>query len=516
MSTPLDVIVVGGGIAGMTYATQLADRAGERSVRIRILSKAAVQVSNSYHAQGGVAAVMRREDSFMDHVRDTLVVGGGRNDADVVRIVVQQGPALIRGLIGLGAHFDREPGGALQLAREGGHSTARVVHHRDRTGEEIVRVLQQRVKGTPTITVVPDQRAIDLVMEGDGSERRCIGVRAVDLCTGDLTDHFAHAVVLATGGAGRLYEHTTNPPGATGDGIAMGIRAGARTRDMAFVQFHPTALYTGKRGTVNLISEAVRGAGARLLGADKQPLMAGVHPMGDLAPRHVVARAIHREMVRAGVDHVWLDVSPIGIHRFTHEFPGIARHCRDAGLLPGRDLLPVMPVAHYMCGGLRTDDCGRTSIAGLYALGECAGSGLHGADRLASNSLLEALVIPERAAGATLEASTVDPVRSSCTVMHSRLAKRPVEIVDRAMGALTHGMTTHAGIVRNAKGLESVLRVISCIERQLQPIWHRRRWSPGLMDLRDLLVVARSLTEAAMREPVSVGAHYMEEVPVSC
>ena len=512
MSTPLDVIVVGGGIAGMTYATQLADQAGERPVRIRILSKAAVQVSNSFQAQGGVAAVMRTEDSFADHVRDTLAVGGGRNDADVVRLVVQEGPALIRGLIGLGAHFDKEPGGALQLAREGGHSTARVVHHRDRTGEEIVRVLQQRVNGTPTITVIPDQRAIDLILEGEGTEQRCIGVRAVDLRTGDITDHFAHAVVLATGGAGQLYEHTTNPPGATGDGIAMGIRAGARTRDMAFVQFHRTALYTGKRGTANLISEAVRGAGARLLGADKQPLMAGVHPMGDLAPRHIVARAIHREMVRAGVDHVWLDAGPIGIQRFTHEFPGIALQCRDAGLLPGRDLLPVMPAAHYMCGGLRTDDRGRTSIAGLFALGECAGSGLHGADRLASNSLLEALVIPKRAAEATWEAPHEETIPAPRTIAHDRLAKRPVEFVGRAMNALTHGMTLHAGIVRNEKGLESALRVINCIERQLQPIWHRRRWSPGLMDLRDLLVVARSVVEAAVREPVSIGAHYVEDM----
>lgn len=511
MRTPLNVIVVGGGIAGMAYATQLADQAGKRPVRIRILSKASVQVSNSYQAQGGVAAVMRGEDSFADHVRDTLAVGGGRNDAEVVRLVVQEGPAMIRGLIGLGVHFDKEPGGALELAREGGHSTARVVHHRDRTGEEIVRVLQQRVQATAAISVVPDQRAIDLITAGEGATRRCIGVRAVDLRSGDITEHFAHAVVLATGGAGQLYEHTTNPPGATGDGIAMGIRAGACTRDMAFVQFHPTALFSGRRGTANLISEAVRGAGARLLGADKQPLMAGIHPMGDLAPRHVVARAIHREMVRAGVDHVWLDAGPIGIQRFTHEFPGIAEQCRDTGLLPGRDLLPVMPAAHYMCGGLFTDDRGHTSIHGLFALGECAGSGLHGADRLASNSLLEALVIPKRAAEATWETPCAQAVPAPRTIAQHRLAKRPVEIVGRAMTALTHAMTMHVGIIRHTKGLESALRVINCIERQVEPIWKRRRWTPGLMDLRDLLVVARSVTDAALHEPVSVGAHYLED-----
>ena len=511
MSSTLDVIVVGGGIAGMTYATQKADKARRREVRIRILSKAAVQVSSSFHAQGGVAAVMRAEDSFEDHVRDTLTVGEGRNDADVVRLVVKQGPTMIRGLIGLGAHFDKDRGGALQLAREGGHSAARVVHHRDRTGEEIVRVLQQRVRDTPVIELVMDQRVLDLLTEGDGAHRRCIGVRTVDLRTGDVIEHFAHAVVLATGGAGRSFEHTTNPPGATGDGVAMGIRAGALTRDMAFVQFHPTALFTGERGTVSLISEAVRGAGARLLTVDGRPLMAGIHPMGDLAPRNVVARAIHREMMHTGARYVHLDVSPIGVERFSSEFPGIAADCRDAGLLPGRDLLPVMPAAHYLCGGLRTDSRGRTSIHGLYALGECACSGLHGADRLASNSLLEALVIPERAAEATWATPVEHAPSSSCTVARDRLVKRPVEIVGRAMAALTHAMSMHVGIVRSRQGLESALRVINCIDRQVRPIWIRRRWSPELLDLRDLLEVARAMIGAALDEPVSVGSHYVEE-----
>ncbi|MBV6404284.1 MAG: L-aspartate oxidase [Flavobacteriales bacterium] len=515
MSTVPEIIVVGGGIAGMTYATQLADRAGRRPVRIRILSKAVVQVSNSFQAQGGVAAVMRGDDSFEDHVRDTLVAGAGRNDEAVVRLVVREGPALIRGLIGLGAHFDRGTDGALRLAREGGHSTARVVHHRDRTGEEIVRVLQRRVELMPAIEVLSDQRAIDLIISGEGADRRCIGVRAVDLRTGDVTDRFAHLVVLATGGAGRMYEHTTNPQGASGDGIAMGIRAAALTRDMAFVQFHPTALHTGAHGTVSLVSEAVRGAGARLLGADLRPLMRGVHPMGDLAPRNVVARAIHREMMHAGVPHVWLDAGPIGVERFAQEFPGIALACRAHGLLPGRDLLPVMPAVHYMCGGLRTDDRGRTSIPGLFALGECAGSGVHGADRLASNSLLEALVIPKRAAEITWDEISGTPVLPSRIIRRDRLAKRPVEVVDRAMAALTHTMTKHVGIIRTEHGLQHSLRAINRISRQVQPIWERRRWTTALMDLRDLLVVARAVAEAALNEPESVGAHCWEVEPVS-
>lgn len=514
MSERVDVIVVGGGIAGMVYATQLVDLAKGKPVRVRILSKAPVEVSSSYAAQGGVAAVMRESDSFEQHVKDTLTVGAGRNDADVVRLVVREGPELIRGLVGIGAHFDANAKGELDLAREGGHSTARVVHHRDRTGEEIVRVLHQRVAETPGIDVMEGQRAIDLLVEGEGEQRRCIGVRAVDLRTGDVLDHFSPNVALATGGIGQLYEHTTNPPTATGDGIAMAIRAGVPVRDMAFVQFHPTALYTGKRGQASLISEAVRGAGARLLGADKKPLMTGMHPMGDLAPRNIVARVIHREMMLRHVPHVWLDASPIGIQRFTHEFPGIARACRALGLLPGKDPLPVMPAAHYLCGGIHTDDRGRTALPGLFALGECASSGLHGADRLASNSLLEALVIPKRAAQATIDGGSAVPPAPSHIHVSDQLAKRAVEIIPRAMSAHTHAMTLNVGIVRNAQGLENALRVMNCIERQVEPIWKRRRWSVGLMDLRDLLVVGRSIAEGALHEPKSVGAHCMEEVPV--
>lgn len=509
MDAQLDAIVVGGGIAGMVYATQLVDLAQGRPVRVRVLSKAPVQVSSSFAAQGGVAAVMRTEDSVEQHVRDTLTVGAGRNDPAVVRLVVSEGPALIRGLIGIGARFDANADGELDLAREGGHSAARVVHHRDRTGEEIVRVLHQRMTNTPGIEVMDGQRAIDLLVDGEGDQRRCIGVRAVDMRTGEVVDHFATHVILATGGAGNLYEHTTNPPTATGDGIAMAIRADVPVRDMAFVQFHPTALYAKKSGRVSLISEAVRGAGARLRGADKRPLMTGLHPMGDLAPRNIVARAIHHEMQQHAMPHVWLDASPIGSHRFAAEFPGIARDCAAIGLVPGRDLLPVMPAAHYLCGGVRTDDRGRTALAGLYALGECASSGLHGADRLASNSLLEALVIPKRAAQATLcEGLMAVPVPSRIQ-RTNQLASRTLELIPRAMATLTHTMTMHVSIVRTEEGLHQALREINHLDRQVRASWQRRRWSADMMDLRDLLTVARSVTASALAEPDSIGAHFI-------
>ena len=514
MSAPLEVIVVGGGIAGMAYATQLVDLAKRSPVHVRVLSKAPVQVSNSYAAQGGVAAVMRADDSFAQHVQDTLQVGAGRNDPHVVRLVIREGPALIRGLIGLGAEFDADPQGELQLAREGGHSTARVVHHRDSTGEEIVRVLQQRMRSSAAIEVIEDQRVIDLLVEELDGTRRCIGVRSLDMRGGDLVDMHADVVVLATGGAGQVYQHTTNPATATGDGIAMAIRADVPVRDMAFIQFHPTALYTALPGQAFLISEAVRGAGARLLDADHRPLMWGRHPMGDLAPRNVVARVIHEEMARSGSPHVWLDASMIGSARFTKEFPAIDRQCRSVGIKPGKDPIPVMPAAHYLCGGIRTDDRGRTELGGLFALGECASSGLHGADRLASNSLLEALVIPKRAARATLTDSRPIISTASPLIVHDRLSSRSNKAVGRAIAAVQHAMSTHIGILREHEGMSHVLKVLARQERLLASTWGRNRWSLELIELRDLLAVARSITQTALSERSSVGAHYRNDTPL--
>lgn len=509
MNRPLDILVVGGGIAGMSFATQLVDMSGGRPHRIRLLSKAPVQVSNSHAAQGGVAAVLHPKDSFERHVADTLVVGAGRNDPAVVELVVREGPDLIRGLVSLGAHFDADAGGRLQLAREGGHSTARVVHHRDSTGAEIVRVLHERVARSPSIAVMEGWRVLDLLLSGRNGNRRCVGVRALHGGTNTVHDLHADVIVLATGGAGQVYPHTTNPAEATGDGVAMAARAGVSLRDMAFVQFHPTSLYTGGTGQAFLVSEAVRGAGARLLTHDGRPLMDGVHPMGDLAPRNVVARAIHAEIRGGSKPHVWLDASPIGMARFAREFPAIDRRCCELGLVPGRDLIPVVPAAHYLCGGVATDDRGRTDLPGLLALGECAGSGLHGADRLASNSLLEALVIPKRAAASV--AAMADPVVPLVDPGPTRqhVASRAPQGVHRAMHDLQHAMSTHVGIVRDKEGLSVALRTIAHCERVIAPMCSRRRWSRDLFILRDLVGVARAITEAALAEPDSVGTHYL-------
>ncbi len=507
---PLDVIVVGGGIAGMAYAAALIDSARNRPLRIRVLSKAPVAGSSSHAAQGGVAAAMGANDSFELHAADTVMVGAGRNDPDMVELVVREGPSVIHWLERMGAVFDKDATGRLEMAREGGHSVARVVHHRDRTGGEIVRALRMHLRNAREVELIEGQHVLDLVVEDSPLGRACTGVRAIEYASGDLLECRSDLVILATGGAGQVYEHTTNPIEATGDGIAMALRAGVALRDMAFVQFHPTALYTGERGQTPLISEAVRGAGARLLRHDGRHLMSGLHPAGDLAPRNVVARAILTEMRSTGVPYALLDASPIGSTYFAQLFPAIERECRSHGLAPGHDLLPVMPAAHYLCGGIAIDDRGRTSLSGLMALGECAGSGLHGADRLASNSLLEALVLPQRAALASWAFAPKNAAPRLPGVVRSKLSRQKPATALRAQAAIRHAMSTHLGLLRNRDGMEAALRVVAHCERVIAPMWMRRRWSLELINLRDLSAVARAIIEGALNETTSIGTHHLE------
>lgn len=506
------VIVVGGGIAGMAFAERLADLAGPQ-VRIVLLTKAPVEASNSYLAQGGVAAVVLPEDSVEEHVQDTLAVGAGLCDPRVVRLIVQEGPASIARLVGAGARFDADADGRLQLAREGGHSQARVVHHRDTTGAEIVRVLHARVAGEPRIQVLEHHHALELAVEGEGPNQRCTGLLALDIRSGKTALYPAAAVVLASGGLGQVYRHTTNPAAATGDGIAMAIRAGVALRDMAFVQFHPTALYDPTNGPTFLISEAVRGAGARLLHPDGTPLMPGQHPKGDLAPRNVVARVIHRAIQSSGQPHVWLDTAPIGVEAFARLFPNIANTCGQRGIVGGRDPIPVIPAAHYACGGMRTDDRGETSLPGLFALGECASSGLHGADRLASNSLLEALVMPRRAA----EAVATRPL----TLPHSpgpdtelptfRLGPDVPEAKElrRELKAL---MTAQVGILRTRKGLQQARQRLAAIEARCAAALHTPMPAWAWAELRSMAQVAEAIAASAMEQQHNLGAHWCEDL----
>ncbi|HVZ94880.1 MAG TPA: L-aspartate oxidase [Phycisphaerales bacterium] len=387
-----NTLVIGGGAAGLSSALA----ASEHGDAI-LVSKGKLTVSNTAWAQGGIAAVLDSGDSVESHVRDTLEAGAGLCDEDVVRRVIAEGPAAMKRLIAMGFDADRDAG-AVQLGREGGHSSRRIVHsHGDATGRELARCLTEEAKRTSGVRVFEDCFVVDLLTTGDGPGA---------LCMGAITWHprhrlqmiWADATIIAAGGSGALWRETTNPPSATADGLALAYRAGATLADLAFMQFHPTTLYIAGAARL-LISEAVRGEGAVLLDAAHRPFMKDVHPLADLAPRDIVTRAIYRQVAAqgpGGEPHVWLDARPV--KDFARRFPGIHETLSRFDLDPSKDLIPVNPAAHYMVGGVRTDIEGRTDVPGLYAVGEAACSGLHGANRLASNSLLEALVLG-RAAG---------------------------------------------------------------------------------------------------------------------
>lgn len=512
MNRPLKVIVVGSGVAGMAFAHRLSSLMGADEVDIRMLSKAAPESSNSHAAQGGVAVVVHPSDSWEGHRDDTLEVGGGRCLPEVVERVVQEGPGCIQELLLKGARFDTNDEGGLATAREGGHSAARVVHRGDRTGAELVRVLRAQVRCDPKISVTETLMALDLLVSDTSGGRRCRGVRTMDIHTGVITEQFADVTVLATGGAGQVYRHTTNPVGATGSGVAMAIRANVPLRDMAFVQFHPTALFAPEQEGTFLISEAVRGAGAMLLRPDGSRLMEGLHPMADLAPRNVVARAIHAVMREESAAHVMLDATQIGEARFAREFPMILNHCWSIGIDPVREPIPVMPAAHYLCGGIRTDAQGRTELDGLYALGECASSGLHGADRLASNSLLEALVIPRHAAASVLISEWQQPIQKDLGKgQYSFTAPSPLTL--SSLADLRELMMRDVGIVRGDEGLRSARKGLLEFKKRAEVAWSGGERSQELFQLRDLALVAIAICEQATAETGNAGTHWNEDAP---
>jgi L-aspartate oxidase len=387
------VVVIGSGIAGLTFALRAAEFAP-----VLLITKKSRADSNTNWARGGIAAVMGEDDNPSLHLRDTLLAGAGLCHREVAAGVVAEGPARIRDLVEWGTRFQEGERG-LSLGREGGHSRRRIVHAGDRTGASIERALLAAVEADPAIRVEEDLMAVELVVEEVDGSRRCVGVSAIRSPRGRVATIPAAAVLLASGGSGQAYLHTTNPTIATGDGVAMAFRAGAPVANMEFVQFHPTALFPTEDPAF-LISEAVRGEGAVLRTLDGRDFMAGRHPLASLAPRDVVAREIQRELRESGADHVVLDVTAIDVATFGARFPGTLSGCRDRGVDPWDGGIPVVPAAHYQCGGVWTDARGATGLPGLFAAGEVACTGLHGANRLASNSLLEAVVYSSRAAAA--------------------------------------------------------------------------------------------------------------------
>jgi L-aspartate oxidase len=499
-----DVLVIGSGIAGLFGALQAA-----RYGTVIVATKKEQPESNTNYAQGGIAAVFGADDSFALHVQDTLTAGAGLCHSDAVRVLVEEGPVRVRELMEIGARFTREAD-ELSLGREGGHSRRRIVRADDLTGREIERALLAAVAASPRIQVLENHLAVDLLTAPDpraGGERCC---GALILEPGSSTvprPYMARAVLLAAGGCGQAYRHTTNPAIATGDGVAMAFRAGAHIANMEFVQFHPTALYPASNRSF-LISEAVRGEGAVLVRRDGTAFMEEYHPLASLAPRDVVARAIDREMKRTGDPYVLLDCSRIPPEEIRARFPNILRETAERGEDMLREPLPVVPAAHYLCGGVLTDTDGRTSLPGLFAVGETACTGVHGANRLASNSLLEALVFAYRA----------------CRRLGPELSSLPhlEPDVPRAGGTetpegvlLVHDreeirslMWDLVGIVRSDERLELAAARVRQLVEQNAALWARSAPDPELVELRNLVQTARLIVECALRRRESRGLHY--------
>lgn len=496
-----DVLVLGSGIAGLSYAIKVAARG-----RVTVLTKKEDSETNTNYAQGGIAAVMEPGDSFAAHVADTLAAGAGLCDPEAVRLLVENGPARVRELIDLGIRFsyEREHPGRLSLAREGGHSARRIVRADDLTGRAIEGGLLAAA-ALAGVTIHEHDFALDLWTVGSGRERRCAGALAVDRQTGERVAVRARVTCLATGGCGQVYRYTTNPAIATGDGIAMAFRAGAPIANLEFIQFHPTALYpVGERPF--LISEAVRGEGAVLRDHEGRSIMDGLG--GNLAPRDIVARVIDAELRGSGAEHVWLDCTPISAERFAERFPNILETCRARGFDPPADLLPVVPAAHYMCGGVRTDLAARTGLRGLLAAGEVACTGVHGANRLASNSLLEAVVFAHRAAEITgdllggIVAETDDPPAPPA-------ASVPPRDPAAVRAEVREILWTGAGIVRGDDGLQEAAGRL----RALGPDIPRRPVDPAAAELASLHLVGSLIVACAIARKESRGLHFTRSHP---
>jgi L-aspartate oxidase len=498
--TSADVVVIGSGVAGLSLALNIR-RLGHR---VLVVTKSWLQEGSTRWAQGGIAAALADEDSPADHERDTLVAGAGLCDPAAVHVLCTQGPASVRGLIAAGARFDHDLSGGIALTREGGHLRDRIAHAGgDATGAEIFRALVAAISDDPGIELVEHALALDLLTDDRG------GVQGVTLHVIGEGQHdgvgavLAPAVVLATGGLGQVFAQTTNPGVATGDGMALALRAGADVADLEFVQFHPTVMYLGpdSTGQQPLVSEAVRGEGAFLVDDDGVRFMQGQHPLADLAPRDIVAKAITRRMREQGRPHVWLDARALA-DRWQARFPTILESCRRHGIDPAHDLIPVAPAQHYASGGVRTDLDGRTSLAGLFAAGEVACTGVHGANRLASNSLLEGLVFPERIVAVLAEGlpRRRDPVvRSDHRGLVSDSDRRPMQQL----------MTDGVGVLRSAESLVAAGEGLASMVVGDLP----QGRSTAAWEATNLHAISSVLAAHALAREETRGSHWREDFP---
>jgi len=510
-----DVLILGSGAAGLSLALKL-----HADISIAVISKSALHEGNTYYAQGGISAVLDPNDSVDSHIRDTLRVGGALCDPEVVRLVVERGPQEIRWLLQQGVSFTRDiqgkDPGSYHLTREGGHSQRRVIHTADATGKEIAGTLAARIRERGNVHLYEDHNAVDLITTRKLGlkDNRCIGAYVLDRCSGQVVTLVARCVVLATGGTSKVYLYTSNPDVATGDGIAMAWRAGCRVANLEFIQFHPTCLYHPEAKSF-LISEALRGEGARLLLPDGERFMPRFDERAELAPRDIVARAIDHEMKRLGSECLYLDISHRPGAFIEQNFPTILERCLQLGMDITREPVPVVPAAHYTCGGILVDRQAHTDLPGLYAVGEAAYTGLHGANRMASNSLLECLVYSELAARDIAERMAGSaPPRDVPSWDESRVTEPDEEIVvAHNWEELRRFMWDYVSIVRTNKRLRRAKRQVDLLRQEIIEYYSNFRVGNDLLELRNLVEVADLIIRSAQSRCESRGLHYNLDFP---
>ena len=518
MRIKTDFLVVGSGIAGLIYALKVADYG-----KVIILTKSNAEESATKYAQGGIAAVMYTPDTYEKHIIDTIVAGDGLNNKKIVELTIKESTARIRELIEWGAQFDKNASGDYDLAREGGHSEKRVFHHKDSTGLEIERALISKIEEHPNIEILENHFAIDLITQhhlGEEKTRkdrdiRCYGVYSLDLASSEIWTILSRITMLATGGAGNVYTNTTNPAIATGDGIAMAYRAKAVVENLEFIQFHPTSLYNPNEKPSFLITEALRGAGAVLKTTHGAEFMQKYDKRGSLAPRDIVARAIDNELKLSGDDYVYLDARHIPKAELISNFPRIFAKCLSIGIDITRDMIPVVPSAHYTCGGIKVDEYARTSIINLYASGECASTGLHGANRLASNSLLESAVFSHRASLDAIETSGSIEFRDEVPDWNAEgtVLNEEMILITQSLKELRSIMSNYVGIVRSDLRLKRALDRLEIIYRETEELYDRSILTIDICELRNMINVAYLVIKMAMRRKESRGLHYSIDYP---